>query len=360
MVITDPGFYQKLLQVSSEVQMKPEDLLQVMSLESGVDPTAHNPHGNASGLIQFMPATLKSLGFAGTHTDFRQMSSTDQLDYVKQYILGQMKHNGGPFTSAAQYYVANFLPVALQLPGIKQGNPETIIVAKNPDYPHLPGVSKQMESTYYNANPILDANHDGIITYGDIQTVLNRVAGGKNFQTALAQLQNSTGYQPSQSSASMVATNMTPANNVMSILDRYLQQVAAADRSQKHFYKKYLPSHQLLIRIGALDYTDAVEFARVLAVALDEELLATAFIHTNHQQVEVECRVAGPKIECLQAVQQLTQAVSQTFAIATKKIGSIQIITQLLMDKKSSYQPISLSDFNLHHRQFLVKFIRTT
>ena len=359
MVITDPGFYQKLLEVSSEVQMKPEDLLNVMAVESGIDPTAHNTNGNASGLIQFMPATLKGLGYQGTHADFRRMSSTDQLDYVKKYILGNMKYNGGPFTSAAQYYVANFLPVALQLPGIKTGDPNTVIVAKNPDKPHLPNVSTHMESVYYNANPSLDADGDGVITYGDIQTVLNRAASGKNFHTALAQLQNNTGYKPSdRSPASMVATNkISPNNDIMSVLNTYLSQIAASERSNKKLYKKYLPKHQLVIQIGAPTYTAATEFSRVLANALDEELLADASIYTNGQQIDVQCCIYGPKDDCFKIVQQLTDIVAEVFKIATKKIGGIKVETQFFMNKKSSYQPITIDASNSQHRKFLLKFI---
>lgn len=366
MVVMDPGFYQKLLQVSSEVQMKPEDLLNVMSLESGIDPTAHNANGNASGLIQFMPSTLKGLGFQGSHAEFRQMSSVDQLDYVKKYILGNMKYNGGPFTSAAQYYVANFLPVALQLPGIKAGDPSTIIAAKNPDKPHLPGVSTHMESVYYNANPVLDADHDGAITYGDIQTVLDRAAGSKNFRSAVAQLQNTTGYQPSKESSTMMASNkhftnpqQSPSNDnsVMSILNEYLQQVAASDKSNKKIYKKHLPQHQLVIQISADDYTDAIEFSHILNAALDEELLATGFTHTDGQQVEVECQIHGPQNDCFYAVQQLSTIIAEAFAIATKKVGSIQVKTQFFMNKKSSYQPISLEASSSQRRKFLLKFI---
>jgi hypothetical protein len=359
MVITDPGFYQKLLEVSSEVQMKPEDLLNVMAVESGIDPTAHNANGNASGLIQFMPATLKGLGYKGTHADFRQMSSIDQLDYVKKYILGNMAYNGGPFTSAAQYYVANFLPVALQLPGVKEGDPSTIIVAKNPDKPHLPNVSTHMESVYYNANPSLDADKDGVITYGDIQTVLSRASAGKNFNAALAQLQNNTGYKPSSKApASMVATNkISPNNDIMSVLNTYLAQVAASERSNKKLYKKYLPKHQLVIRIDAPTYAATTEFSRVLANALDEELLADAFIHTDGQWVDVECRIHGPKDDCFKTVQQLTNIVAEVFEIATKKIGGIKVKTQFFMNKKSSYQPITIEASNYQHRKFLLKFI---
>jgi hypothetical protein len=359
MVITDPGFYQKLLEVSSEVQMKPEDLLNVMAVESGIDPTAHNPNGDASGLIQFMPDTLKGLGYQGTHVDFRRMSSIDQLDYVKKYILGNMKYNGGPFTSAAQYYVANFLPVALKLPGIQEGDPNTIIAAKNPKEPHLPNVSTHRESIYYNANPSLDADRDGVITYGDIQTVLNRATAGKNFRNAIARLQNSTGYKPSGGApASMLATNkISPNNDIMAVLNTYLSQIAASERSNKKLYKKYLPKHQFVIRIGAPTYTSATEFSRVLASALDEELLADAFVHTDGQQVDVECCIHGPKDDCFKTVQQLTNSVAEVFEIATKKIGGINIETQFFMNKRSSYHPITIEASNYQHRKFLLKFI---
>ena len=120
-----------------------------------------------------------------------------------------MKYNGGPFTSAAQYYVANFLPVSLKLPGIRNGDPNTVIVAKNPDHAHLPGISTKLESIYYNANTALDADKNGEITFGDIQSVLSRAAGGKNFRSAIAQLQNTTGYKPSKdNAATMVATKV--------------------------------------------------------------------------------------------------------------------------------------------------------
>jgi Transglycosylase SLT domain len=354
MPVMDPSFYQKLLEVSNDVQMKPEDLLNVMAVESGIDPTAHNRNGNASGLLQFMPSTLKNMGFQGTHADFRNLSAVDRLDYVKKLIQSNMKFNGGPFTSAAQYYVANFLPVALQLPGIKEGNPNTVIVAKNPDKPHLPGVSTRMESIYYNANPVLDADGDGAITYGDIRTVLARAAGGKNFKSALAQLQNATGYQPS--SATTMAANV-PNINLYDIINQYLQQVSASDRSNKKLYKKFLPNHNILIRIFADDKNNAIEFSRILTAALDEELSASSFIHTNGHQIEIECKIAGPKDICFKTVKELTDAVAEAFEIATKKIGGIQIKTACVMNKKSSYQEIDLKTANLQYRKFLLKFI---
>lgn len=370
MPVMDPSFYKKLLQVSNEVQMKPEDLLNVMAVESGIDPTAHNKNGDASGLIQFMPSTLKSMGFKGSHVDFRNLSSVEQLDWVKKYITNNMALNGGPFTSAAQYYVANFLPVALKLPGIKRGDPNTVIVAKNPEHAHLPGISTKLETIYYDANTALDANKDGAITFGDIQAVLDHAAGGKNFRAALAQLQNTTGYEPDPNHATMVAQRPNPAaqhpaaqqpteapGDLFAILDRYMKQVFAADRSNKAIYKKLLPNNDILIKIFADNTTNAIEFSRILTSALEEELSANSFIHTNDDQVEVQCSIAGPSEDCFAAVKQLTASISEAFEIATKKIGGIKITANCIANKKSSYKEIDLKTADSQYRKFMLKII---
>ena len=181
----DSNFYQKLLQLSSKVNMNPEDILNVMAVESGLDPSAHNPNGNASGLVQVMPKFLSGLGFKGTHEEFRKTPASAQLDVVEKLIQNMIKINGGPLTSAAQYYVGNFLPVALKLPGVRQKRPETIIVSKNPTEPHLPNISIQQEKIFYNANTGLDFNRDGNITYGDIQSVLKAAKNKKSYQNAV-------------------------------------------------------------------------------------------------------------------------------------------------------------------------------
>lgn len=381
-----PGFYQKLLEVADAVQMKPEDILNVMAVESGINPTAHNPGGDASGLLQFMPATLRNLGFQGSHADFRSLSAEDQLDYVKKLILSNMRYNGAPFTSAAQYYVANFLPVALKLPGIRANDPQTIIVAKNPDQPHLPGISTQQEAIFYKSNPGLDFDHDGVITYGDIQNVLKRAAGGKNFQQALAQMQQATGYSPHEAPPSMVATKddfyqkmrdkyegqgedvyselgapeqaaPEQAPDLEQVLEQYLQQIAASEKPLKRLYKKFLPGNHMTIQIAAPTFTDEVEFARILCSVLDTELLATAFTHTNGKRVEVQCAVFGPEVECVEATRQLVDATAQAFEQATRKVGGIKITTKLLMNKTSSYKQISLHTAESNYRKFLLKFV---
>ena len=55
-------FCAKLQSICNKLQISPEWLLAVMYIESRINPYAVNKYTNATGLIQFMPSTAKSLG----------------------------------------------------------------------------------------------------------------------------------------------------------------------------------------------------------------------------------------------------------------------------------------------------------
>jgi hypothetical protein len=159
--------------------------------------------------------------------------------------------------------------------------------------------------------------------------------------------------------SSPAATKATPAasSNYNSILTDYLHQVAASEKSNKKLYKQFLPSQNIVIGINSKYYTDAVEFSRVLCTALDEELMAKAFIHTDNINVDVECVIPGPELECFETVKQLTQSLVLAFKQATIKIGGININTKFIMNKKSSYEGMTLHAAQTQYRKFLLKFI---
>lgn len=368
------NFYPKLVQISSELGMKPEDLLAVMVSESGLNPSAYESKYKGSGLIGFMPDTLKGLGFHGSWDDFTELTGEQQLDYVKKIVQANTQVNGGPFTSAGQYYVSNLWPVGLKLPGVRAGNPNTPIIENNParvgkyskkylDVGYK--ISADFESKAYKANPLFDKDKKGAITLGDMIKQAEAIKNNPVYLKALADMRKSTGYQPSQKAtrpSSMIA--MTPkqttptTNSTEQILDKYLSMISASEEvSLKRLYKKALPNHDILIQVNAPDHTSAVEFARVLCAALDEDLLATAYSHTDGHLVEIECSIPGPADECFEAVKQMTEAISETFYDATSKIGGIKVNTNCIRDKKSSYQPISFRTADTNHRKFLIKFI---
>jgi Transglycosylase SLT domain len=368
------NFYSKLVQLAAETGMRPEDILAVMVSESGINPAAHNPHGGATGLMQFMPSSLKGVGYQGSSSDFGALSGEEQLPYIKKLIEGNMRLNGGPFTNAAQYYVAVFWPVGLKLPGVHHGNPDTPLVEENPE--SVNGYSKKyydlgikipvgQESAAYKANPIFHGAVPGIITYGDMMHQVDKNKRNPLYSKALMSMNEQTGYQPGATApASMIATRTQPqsqqSSSFMDVLDRFVQSFSAtaAEQPNKKLYKKMLPSHDILIQISAPDYTTAVEFSRILCAALDEEVQATAYPHTDGSQiVDVECSIAGPALGCLEAVDQLSQSLSDAFKDATKKIGGIVVKTHCVMNKKSFYQQISLRTAETNYRKFLLKFI---
>ena len=374
-------FYSKLVEMASETGMKPEDILAIMVSESGINPSARNPHGGAAGLVQFMPKILKGVGFKGTSDEFSKLSGEDQLPYVKNLIETQMHVNGGPFTSAAQYYVSIFWPVALKLPGVRRGDPSTAIVQANPETEVDPNSGKKYSKKYYDlgikinpafeslaykSNPLFHGNTPGTITYGDMMHQVEKNKRNPLYSQALMAMQQQTGYQPGNApTPSMLAekekSNM-PSNKpdtFEDVLQKFVDSFSstASDDISKKTYQKLLPNHDVLIQIAAPDYTSAVEFSRILCSALDEELKAIAFPHTDGQKVEVECCIAGPALECLQTVKQLSRIFIQDFKDATKKIGGITIHTSCIMNKKSSYQQISLRTADTNYRKFLLKFM---
>ena len=142
------------------------------------------------------------------------------------------------------------------------------------------------------------------------------------------------------------------------IMNKFLGMLSStSDYSLKQLYKTSLPTHDILIKITAPDHTSGVEFSRVLCAALDEDLLATTYPHSDGQEVEIECSIQGPAAECFAAVEQMAEAVAEIFRDATKKIGGITVKTECSMNKKSSYQSISLRTAGTNYRKFLLKFV---
>lgn len=151
------------------------------------------------------------------------------------------------------------------------------------------------------------------------------------------------------------STTVSPAVN--SLLESYLQHVAASEKANRKVYKKYLPMNHAVIRIASIDYVDSIEFARILCSVLDEELIARAFTHTDGKNVEIECSIPGPAKECFEAVEQFTSVTAEVFKKATIKIGGVAIKTKLITNKKSHRDQLDLKAAENQYRKFLLKFM---
>ena len=162
-VANDSFFLQGVSNIANNLGAAPEDLLRIMQFETGgsFDPAQRNAVGSgATGLIQFMPATAKSLG---TTTDkLAQMSRVEQLGFVEKYFEGTLKGVKNPDIS--DLYMAVLWPRAV-------GKPQDYVLFRK-------------GTKAYSQNNGLDLSGDGTITKAEATSkVLGRTGGGSgNFQ----------------------------------------------------------------------------------------------------------------------------------------------------------------------------------
>ncbi|MDQ3803975.1 MAG: penicillin-insensitive murein endopeptidase [Acidobacteriota bacterium] len=137
-------FKDKVMQIADGLGVNPNFLMAVMSFESGAtfSPSVRNAAGSgAVGLIQFMPATAKTLGT--TTEALAQMTAEEQLDFVAKYLR--------PFRNRLKTiedtYMAVLFPAA---------------IGKGADH-----VLFRKGTKLYQQNRGLDLNHDGVITVGE-------------------------------------------------------------------------------------------------------------------------------------------------------------------------------------------------
>jgi peptidoglycan hydrolase-like protein with peptidoglycan-binding domain len=154
-VIQDPDFNKKLEKIAGELNVKSSDLVAIMKQESGVNPQAVNAQSGATGLIQFMPSTARSLGT--TTEELKSMTAVEQLDYVYKYFKMVGVGNG----SLGDLYMAVFMPKYVG------ANDNTVLGSSG-----ATGFSGKV----YAQNAGLDRNRDGRITVGDVKQSVERYA----------------------------------------------------------------------------------------------------------------------------------------------------------------------------------------
>ncbi len=146
---TGVAFANKVIEVSKKLNVNPNWLMAIMNFESGLNPRAVNKYTNATGLIQFMPKTAKSLG---TSTEeLKRMSAVEQLDYVYKYYR-PYKHK---IKSFVDMYLVTFLPIAV-------GKPLNWVLRAN----NIPA------EAIAKVNRIFDTNKDGVLTVAEIEQIM--------------------------------------------------------------------------------------------------------------------------------------------------------------------------------------------
>lgn len=139
-------FKDRVFWICEQLEIDPDDLMSCMAWESGETFKANvkNMAGSgATGLIQFMPSTAKSLGT--TTAAMAQMTPEDQLRYVYKYF----RPWAGKLRNLGDLYMAILWPKGV-------GKPDHYVVFDA-------GVS-------YRQNAGLDINRDGDVTRAECLT----------------------------------------------------------------------------------------------------------------------------------------------------------------------------------------------
>ncbi len=142
------AFESKVVKIANALGMNPNWLMTVMYAESNLNHLAQNPGSSAFGLIQFLEATLKTLGT--TRDKLKAMSNVAQLDYVEKYF----KNINADYQSIYDVYFAVFYPSAIGLP-----DSHTLFISGG---------------SAYVANRGLDTNQDYKITVGEVKAWFSR------------------------------------------------------------------------------------------------------------------------------------------------------------------------------------------
>jgi hypothetical protein len=101
-----PKDLQLLNEIAVRLGVAYSDLFSLINFESGFNPQAKNPKSSARGLIQFMDATAKSLGYADSLDLVTKNPTIEmQLPIVEKYL-----QQFAPYTGKQSLYLAVFYP----------------------------------------------------------------------------------------------------------------------------------------------------------------------------------------------------------------------------------------------------------
>jgi len=236
----DPDFMSKVEQVSTKYNLKSEDLLAVMYAESRLDPTAKNPKGSATGLIQFTESTAQSLGT--TTAALRIMSRSAQMDYVDKYFESVKLPKTGVDRGTLYSYIF--------LPGFARQGRTVLASATDP-----------ATAKYYNLNKGLDVVEPyGVITTADLAAKTSKFATAsfiKSITPSVATTNNVMAEKPPEEApATETAARTQESENSEIIARAGLNSAVAVSKKVDAGFKA------MGDRILGLEKTSVVEFPR--------------------------------------------------------------------------------------------------
>jgi hypothetical protein len=166
----DAAAFPALWAISDATGVRPEWLLPVLNHESGLNPSLPNGAGAPYyGIGQNSTADIASYAGVDPATYLTWPASAQLSTVVKGYLTAAV-HSYGPLRSGTRVYQAEYLPATLTT-----ARKLSDTIASAADDPH----------GFYRANAGLDVNHDGVITLGDLATIVAAEARKAAVQQAI-------------------------------------------------------------------------------------------------------------------------------------------------------------------------------
>ena len=345
-----PQFIAELINVGNRLNIDPSFLASVMLSESGFDHTAVNPHGGATGLIQFMPSTSANLG---TSTEeLAAMTDVQQLAYVEKFF----RPWAGRIKTPGDLYMATFLPIFV-------GKPRDYIIGQKDNHNQIAGNLTYHKVWEYNKG--FDSDKDGKITVGDVSGRANGYysAGmsrgmltpdSVSQNNPIAQGKGSVMPEQSHSQPQSVEQEQFKEEDAHELFNFLFASGPIEKIVRRSICKKVLPDTRVLISIGSLDipFHTRVRFAKILSSALRIELDAESSIHNYGDKIEIESNISGSQKNVLMATKGICEGISDAFELATEKGGSYKISSRIFSNVKSGYALIDSGTMETCFRKF--------
>ena len=159
-----PSFYDAWTAMAARLGVDPLALARVSFAETGM--FQRHPRNANAGVWPFIESTLRRLGWTGTAREFTELSPEQQIiPWMERYLQPYRSY----LRDDAMVYVAMFLPSRLS--GALAGGDDFVLTRR--------GESQG----FYEANPILDRNADGVITVGDLRRHMDIQDVGDRWRT---------------------------------------------------------------------------------------------------------------------------------------------------------------------------------
>jgi hypothetical protein len=171
----DAAFPAALWTMSDKTGIRPEWILPVMQLESGLNPAIGNAGGYPYyGLNQISGRWLQARGIAPA--DYLTWPASQQVLRVVSEYMREQQAAFGPLRSATRVYQANLYPASLKTATTMDG---VVIASKGP-------CSPGRTSDPYCANVALDHDKSGAIEVRDLAWFMGKEAATKGVQAQIA------------------------------------------------------------------------------------------------------------------------------------------------------------------------------